>query len=320
MQRRHLVIRSLTYYWRTNLSVVLGVATAVAVLSGALLVGDSIRGSLRDLVLQRIGRSTQVVASSGFFRAALADDLQRAPGFANTFDAVSPLIILPGVATDQASGRRAGHVRVYGVDDRFWRFHGVTVESPGERDVLISPALAEQLGAASGASILLRVNRPSDVPLDSLHGRKDDVGRTVRVTVRAVIPPEALGEFSLEPQQGSVNAAFVSIARLQEELEIGARANTLLLAALPGRERDAPATASHLVQSAFQLEDVDLSVKTVDGQRMIAVASPSGLLDDARAAAAREATAAAGLQSLPVFTYLANSLRRGTAEIPYSLV
>ena len=33
----------------------LGVATAVAVLAGALLVGDSVRGSLRDLVLQRLG-------------------------------------------------------------------------------------------------------------------------------------------------------------------------------------------------------------------------------------------------------------------------
>ena len=48
-----LVRRSLLYYWRTNLAVILGVATAVAVLSGALLVGDSVRASLRDLVLSR---------------------------------------------------------------------------------------------------------------------------------------------------------------------------------------------------------------------------------------------------------------------------
>ena len=53
---RDLVLRGLVYYWRTNLAVVLGVATAVAVLAGALLVGDSVRGSLRDLVLQRLGR------------------------------------------------------------------------------------------------------------------------------------------------------------------------------------------------------------------------------------------------------------------------
>ena len=58
---RQIVLRSLTYYWRTNVAVVLGVATAVSVLAGALLVGDSVRGSLRDLLLGRLGRTDQVV-------------------------------------------------------------------------------------------------------------------------------------------------------------------------------------------------------------------------------------------------------------------
>ena len=44
-----LVRRSATYHWRTNLAVVLGVTAAVSVLGGALLVGDSVRGSLRDI-------------------------------------------------------------------------------------------------------------------------------------------------------------------------------------------------------------------------------------------------------------------------------
>ena len=51
MSINRLVIRSATYHWRTNIAVSLGVAAAVAVLGGALLVGDSVRGSLRDLVL-----------------------------------------------------------------------------------------------------------------------------------------------------------------------------------------------------------------------------------------------------------------------------
>ena len=62
--------RSLRYYWRTNLAVVVGVAIAVAVLAGALMVGDSVRASLRDLVLQRLGQTDRVVLSQGFFREA----------------------------------------------------------------------------------------------------------------------------------------------------------------------------------------------------------------------------------------------------------
>src|SRR5881397_3622831 len=121
-----LVLSSLRYYWRTNLAVVLGVATAVSVLAGALLVGDSVRGSLRDLVLQRLGRTDRLVLSTGFFREALAADLQADPEFQSAFVGVCPLIVMPGAVSDQETGRRASRVQVYGVDDRFWRFHGVT--------------------------------------------------------------------------------------------------------------------------------------------------------------------------------------------------
>src|SRR3989442_193052 len=76
MKLTTLVLRELTYYWRTNVAVVVGVATAVPLLARALLVRDSVRGSLRDLVLQRIGRTDRVLVSSGFFREALADDIR----------------------------------------------------------------------------------------------------------------------------------------------------------------------------------------------------------------------------------------------------
>jgi len=40
MTSRGLVLRGLRHYWRTNLAVIAGVAIAVAVLAGALLVGE----------------------------------------------------------------------------------------------------------------------------------------------------------------------------------------------------------------------------------------------------------------------------------------
>ena len=57
MKTSTLIKQSLTYYARTNLAVILGVATAVAVLAGALLTGDSVRASLKDLFLSRLGNS-----------------------------------------------------------------------------------------------------------------------------------------------------------------------------------------------------------------------------------------------------------------------
>src|SRR5437867_10780538 len=132
-----LVRRALAHYWRTHVAVVLGVATAVAVLAGALLVGDSVRGSLRDLVLQRLGRTDRAVLSTDFFREALAADLRGDEAFGSSFADVTPAIVMQGLVSDQASSRRASRVQVYGVDDRFWRFHGINGSRPPlRRDAL----------------------------------------------------------------------------------------------------------------------------------------------------------------------------------------
>src|SRR5439155_227208 len=45
-----------------------------------------------------------------------------------------------------------------------------------------------------------------------------------------------------------------------------------------------------------------------------------GLLDAPRAKVADEAAAAAGMRAQPVLTYLANAIRRGDRQVPYSLV
>ena len=323
MHVSRLVYRGLTHYWRTNIAVVLGVATAVAVLAGALLVGDSVRGSLRDLVVQRLGRADQLVLSSGFFREQLPGDLIADPAFAASVHGIVPLVVTEGVVTEQDSGRRAGKVQVYGVDSRFWTFHGVnSVAGPDDRDAYMSPALAAELfggfGPGVGRTILVRVQRPSDMPLESLHGRKDDLGRTLRLTVRQVVPAAKMGEFSVDPRQGDVRAVFVPLSRMQRDLEIDGLVNAALVSAVPGT--DAIPALERMVRRAASLEDIGLRVRTLDARGVVEIGSGMGLLDDGRVAAVRQAISSSGTQAQEVFTYLANGLRIGDRDVPYSLV
>ena len=317
--------RSLSYYWRTNLAVVLGVATAVAVLAGALLVGDSVRGSLRDLVLQRLGRADRIVVSTGFFREALADDVRDGRGFAASFASVVPLIVVQGLVSDQSSGRRVSRVAVYGVDERFWRFQGLAGSSPAGPGpdvggVLLSRALAADLGAAAGGTVLVRVERPSAIPIESLHGRKDDRGRTLRLTVRAVLGAADSGEFSLRPQQGPVRAVFVSLKRLQQELDLDGRVNTLLVADRPGPVEAAGPALREIVRRRAALEDVGLTVRALDSAGRARARKPAGLLDRRGPPPAIVPPRRVACRREPVLTYLANALRSGDREVPYSLV
>ena len=60
---------------RVHIAVALGVMTATAVLTGALVVGDSMRGSLRHLALDRLQGIDDALVVPRFFRAELADEL-----------------------------------------------------------------------------------------------------------------------------------------------------------------------------------------------------------------------------------------------------
>ena len=94
------VLASLRHYRRIHIAVALGVAVATAVLTGALLVGDSVRGSLRDLTLQRLGRIDSALVGGQMFRAALADELSADADFQRHFAAAEPAILVTGSATD----------------------------------------------------------------------------------------------------------------------------------------------------------------------------------------------------------------------------
>jgi putative ABC transport system permease protein len=311
-----LIQRSLAYYWQNNLVVVLGVAIAVAVLTGALLIGESVRGSLRDLVSQRLGATDQLVASSNFFREGLATDLSQ------TGAATCPLIALDGVVTHEPSRRRAGNVRVYGVDARFWQFNGVTADAPQDRQVLVSESLAHELGTSNGDSILLRIEKPSDIPVESLHGRKEDPGRTIRLNLKSVLPASALGEFSLRPQQGPVRAIFVSLPFLQKELDQADKVNTILISQpsqLDERERGSfQNKITALLKERATLEDLGLKLRFAGEQYELSLESSSNIINDAVAEAMQKA--ASPLKTAPVLSYLANNISTGARAVPYSLV
>jgi ABC-type lipoprotein release transport system permease subunit len=291
-----MIRRNLGYYWRTNVAVVSGVAAAVAALAGALLVGHSVRRSLRDLVLGRLGNTDAAVVTAGYFRERLSE----------AFPGSCPLIALQGFVTHQESGRRASRVLVYGVDERFWNFHGWD-RKVGERQVLLSSALAQELGAKPSDGILIRMATPSAIPAESLHGQRDKLGWTVRFSLAGEAE-----EFSLQPQQGAVRAAFVSLRRLQKELQQQGKVNTILLSA--------GADAEKALRDKFELEDLGVRLRRLEERGAVAVESDSLILPDALAQKARAAAEKLGLRSQGIFTYLANSIRAGGREISYSLV
>ena len=327
-----LIRRNVVHYWRTNLAVVAGVAVAVAVLAGALLVGASVRSSLRALALERLGAVDRVVTSARFVPASFGADLLSAGSLDGQFATAAPLVAVEGFVTHQSSGRRASGVQVYGVDERFWTFHGLDAEAfaLGRNAAFVSGGLAGELEAAPDDALLVRVEKPSAVPLSSLHGRRDDVGRTLRLGIERVLDAAALGEFSFRPQQGLARSVFVPLGRLQGELEQEDRVNTLLLGHGGGSGDDGGAGAAEdaarqaaaeaAVRGQATLDDLGLCVRAIPAHGTVAVESAAGLLTDATVAAVEQVASRLDLRAEPVLSYLANQIRSGERITPYSVI
>jgi ABC-type antimicrobial peptide transport system permease subunit len=307
------------------MAVVFGVAIAVAVLAGALLVGDSVRASLRDLVLHRLGKTDYVINSTEFFREQLSADLQRQSAFlSDGFAAACPLITLEGSVGHESNKRRATAVRVYGIDERFWEFHGQPQTTPHNREVLVSESLARELESRTGESLLIRIKKPSTIPVESLYGRKEDLGATLRLTINQVLMPDALGEFSLQPQQGPVRAVFVPLKLLQRELGQENKVNTILIS-----ERQSPdssqaparlALLNRILKPTATLEDYGIKVRALERLESLSLERSTGLIDGSLARKAGAAGETLSMRPAPVFSYLANQIKFAGKSVPYSLV
>ena len=321
-----LLRRGLTHYWRTNFAVIAGVGVAVSVLAGAFLVGTSVRASLRDLALLRLGRVDHVVTSGLFFREALADELLTSGALEGTATDAVPMIELEGFAIHQETGSRAGGIQVYGVDERFWIFHGLEGgRAPVPGAVLVSAGLARELGAVEDDTLLVRVQKPSAIPVGSLHGRRDDLGRTMRLRIQHVLASDDLGEFSFRPQQGLSRAVFVSLGRMQRDLGLDRQVNTMLLGtggadATAEDTSAAVATIETALRGQTRLDDLGVRVRVLDERGVLVVESAAGLLGDNTVAAARSAADVTGMTEQSILTYLANEIRFGDRLTPYSLV
>ncbi|GAB4142215.1 MAG: FtsX-like permease family protein [Thermogutta sp.] len=310
--------KTVGYFWSLHLTAALGAAVTAAVLTGALVVGDSMRFSLRRLTLDRLGRVDQAMTGPYWLTNASAERLASSPEFTAAFDAVVPVIRLYAALQRQSpDGAAAGHVQVLGCDARFWSAMGnAPPQPPGPREIVLNRQTAELLGATPGDRLILRLPRLQVVPGESVFGRKADTIESTVVTVKAIIEDDGAGRFALEPSQQAPRNAFVDSAWLAERLNSPDTANVWLIT---GKRADRPAAAEAERRlgeiSIFTADDLGLRWEEsprgyvhLTSRRMLLAPSLRRLVESRLKPAAAD----------PVFFYLLETVRAGTHAIYYA--
>ncbi len=336
MSTLRLILASLGHYWRTHIAVAAGVAVATAVLTGALLVGDSMRGSLRYLVLDRLGRIDQMLLTDRFFRQELCEELAAAPGFEDSFETSVPAILLRASLEnpDPDKAARANDVNLIGCDARFWQLgHGGPGAMPKPYQVVLNRAAADVLSVAVGDTVLLRLSQPGAIPAESTLGRRHETVRTARLKVAAVVPNEGLGRFGVQPTQHLPQNAYVPLDWLADRLDRSNRANVMFVAdrkkAAEAQQRsDDSCPTDTDIQELLKPRLTDFGLRLERARRgYFQITSDRMLLARQTEAAlkpALERLVAEGGRVEPVLTYLANTISVGEGadqrSIPYSTV
>ncbi|MCP4202569.1 MAG: ABC transporter permease [bacterium] len=327
-------MRGLIHFWRSHLAVTIGAAVACAVLTGALIVGDSVRGSLSDLVLDRLGEVDQAVVSDGFIRSELAEDLaaQAGDGTASGLR-IEPAISVRGSVRHRDSDdrqRRASEVQIFGVSAGFWDLFPKTGAFAFEQSVgriapsaIVNEALARELDLQAGDTVLVAVERPAEVPRETLVGREEaeDTIERFRLAVTAIMPDTGAGGFRFSPQQAAPRNLFVELERLQRALlgrDHRGRVNTFLMSSDTETADSSRTSVAELVAETVELEDLSLMLEPTEyGFRL---GSRQFVLADATTETVIELAEDNGLALRPSLTYLANSLTSPNGSVPYTTI
>jgi len=308
-----LVKQSLGFYWITNLGVLLAVMVSTAILTGALVVGDSVRHSLRMMVEARLGKTQIALAPQNrFFTAGLANELADE---LNTETA--PVLFVRGMITDGDDKRRANRIEVLGVDSRFFTV-GAAQNPFGnntEQGLVLNEQLAAKLKVGVGDEVLLRIENPSVMSRDLPVSPDSDLSVAFRLEVTAVASEKDFGRFSLRANQVSPLNAFVPLGWIQKKLGRDEQANLLLVADSPERNIS-PENADKAIKKRWQLADAGLKLRRLDEQDALEVRSRRIFIDESLSEAATRASDMA----VGILTYFVNELCFDDKATPYSMV
>lgn len=294
-----LALKSLAHYWRGHLGLWLGAFLASAVLTGSLLVGDSVRASLKRAAEMRLGKvKAGVLGGDRWFTERLARDVGAAP-----------IIVANGSASMVSGSARANGVQVLGVDDAFFKLTlSGKLPAFASGEVYINEALASRLNLKVGDPFITRLEKPSAISRDAPLSGDADEDIALRRKVAGILDGESGGVFQLSASQVTAPTVFISLIDLQSQLEMEKRVNVLLHSAYEGLQV--------ALEKRRSMEDFALNLAKDEKTGDMTLSTDRVFLDDVVVQKLADALP----DRRPVLTYLVNGIISAKGGTPYSMV
>lgn len=308
-----IIRQDIIHYRRSLLATLLLSMVCSTILTGALLVGDSVRYTLKNIARTRLGEKTRWAMTTGdrFFRQGIADELE---GKTNNL-LIIPVLALNGILESPDGSTRINHLNVYGIHDDFVQL----ACKPGQAMTLEVPRFSVSESVASriemSGDYLLRFQTTSQLSQDMVFSNASSDSQAWSIEVNYCLPDGAMGRFDLQATQSPPLNVFVPIEWLAEKAGISGKAN-MLLVGIEDKRHSTESELSAALKEIVNPEDLALKFHSIETENVFELRTPRIFIDEPVAAGAMKT----GTDAFGVFTHLVNEIRCGEKTVPYSMV
>lgn len=305
-----LVLNSFKYYLKANLLIAAGIIVTTAVITGALLVGDSMQYSLLQSVNYRLGNiDHSITAGERLFTKDLAQKIESETNYKTSqalMTSASGMII--------GGEYQLENIQLWGVDNKFNNAFGSNFhfDSLENNEIVISQNVSKRLLLDTGDKVMMRIRKintsPSNTPFVS-----DELFISKLFEVKAIESDKGFGRLNLSQMQSAPFNAFVNYSTLNEILELENRANTILISA---DDKDAVSKIENAMQSSFSLRDINFELDKLNNKEVFELKSDRVFIDSLTASKIENAYP----HSEKILSYFANQIKLNDSLIPYSFV
>lgn len=303
-----IALKSVSFYKRQVLYQVIVIFLLCAVITGSLLTGNSVRTSLKKSASSRLG-NTGIVATSGnrFIN----------PGFTATLKNkyainCTGLFETKGSITGLNSQNSANGISIFAVQNDFFSFQGNDTLKIDTGKVAINKKLADHLGLKPDDEIIIRFPAPADIPGDAPFSPTANQTISVVLKIGAILEKENKGNFSLSINQIISENVFINIDDLQGISGKTIKINRILFDKSYKELNDVVASLRNAIEPA----DIGLKLRYVNATGSYELISNRVFIDSSLIRSIHKRIPS----SLPVITYMANSIRSKRASTPYSFI
>ncbi len=305
------IFRSLRFFRKQQLALLAGTILSTAVLTGALIIGDSVKHSLRELVDFRLGKTRfALVSGDRFVSTELSKSLSE-----NLKVKSAALLIVPGIAINPETNSRINSIQVLGIDSSFWQFSKNKLTELTDDEAIISENTSKKLNLKEGQEILLRIENVSIIPLNAPFASQDQPSVSLRLKIKKIAAQDEIGRFSLKSNQAAPYNVFVSQNLLASKLKLEGLANTIILNN-SAKENLTAEQINIALKECWNLKDASLEIKKLDDDGKYELLSNRIFIEDK----VSQTIDSLKVEIEPVLTYLVNSIRLGDKNTPYSFV